>query len=76
MSNKRSSIFSLKFRKSKGDVLSRTVSEASTLIGTVNEKKGKASKYAVCEEDLLDWEDQAWGAPKTNITWSGLFQKD
>ncbi|KAF8633618.1 hypothetical protein AX15_001403 [Amanita polypyramis BW_CC] len=83
-SNKRTSIqskFSLKLRKAKEDFLSRTntassdVSDASTVVVTPTDGKKwfKSSKIEICEEDLLDWEDNAWGAPKSDFSWSDMF---
>ncbi|KAK2462872.1 hypothetical protein APHAL10511_005070 [Amanita phalloides] len=60
--------FSLSFNFRKSFIEPRSnrssVSSATTLIGTDDENKKKGK---ICEEDLLDWEDQAWGAPKSKL---------
>ncbi|KAK2462873.1 hypothetical protein APHAL10511_005071 [Amanita phalloides] len=86
-SNKHSSIlsnFSLKFRKPKesnlrsGSISARSsVSDVSTLINmsVFDEKEFNESNtnVNVGEGDMLDLEDQAWGAPQSTIPWLSLF---
>ncbi|KAF8633591.1 hypothetical protein AX15_001384 [Amanita polypyramis BW_CC] len=73
---------SLNFRKSEASPVSEPssarssiVSSVSTLVAKFNDdrKSRRASKIDIREEDLIDWEDQAWGSPKTTLSWSGLF---
>ncbi|KAF8633554.1 hypothetical protein AX15_001354 [Amanita polypyramis BW_CC] len=71
---------SLKFYKFKSSFFETksaisSVSDVSTLVATpLDDKKSfKASKDQICEEELLDWENQAWGYPQSAFSWSALF---